>query len=465
MKEKLHGLKEVVDFIKGNDDFMVLNDYDADGISAGAIIRKALDRLGKKYTSKTLQHFSKEAIRDHYDSADNLLLIDFGSGYLDMLEEEIKDKDYCIIDHHEIEGETEHPHLNPDFSGYDGSTQISSSGLSYLVARELSEENKDMSKMAIVGALGDMQHADENKLVSLNKEIALEGQEVGELEVKKDITLFGRNARPLISFLAYSSYPYFPGLTGNRRMCKVFLRKLGIPLKNKLTDEWRYYNDLSAEEKKKLISGLYVYGKRRHVPEPVLKNLIGEVYELKKEPQKSPLRDAKEFATVLNACGRHKEGEIGVRVAMGDREEYYDKAMSLLRKHRRELRKGIQYAEEEGAEELENLYTLDARGRIKHSLVGIVVGMLYSTKEVSRDKPILGIAEKGEGKVKVSGRANKKLVLKGVNLGEAMYKTSQELGGEGGGHDVAAGATVPEERLDEFLKKVDEEVGKQINDD
>ncbi len=464
MKKKMEGLKAAARFIEEKDDFTILNDYDADGLSAGAIVRKILDRLNKNYEAHTLKHFSKEALEKHGENSDHFILVDFGSGYLNMIEKEIEGKEYCIIDHHEVEGETSHPHFNPHLSGYDGSTEISSSGMSYLLAKEVSEDNKDLAKMAVVGALGDMQHSNENMLVSLNRQIALEGQEEGVVTVKKDITLFGRNARPLVSFLAYSSYPYLPGLTGNRIKCLNFLRNLGIPLKNEVTGKWRYYNDLSPREKKKLISGLYIYGKQRHVHEKVLRNLVGEVYELTEEPQKSPLKDAKEFATVLNACGRHDKPEVGVRLAMGNRERYYDDAMSLLRKHRRELRKGIQYAEEKGVLEMENLYVLDAKGKIKHSLVGIVVGMLYSTKEVSREKAILGVANKGEGKVKISGRANRKLALKGLNLGEAMYSICQELGGEGGGHDVAAGATVPEDKEKLFLDKMDVELGKQLGE-
>ena len=39
---------------------------------------------------------------------------------------------------------------------------------------------------------------------------------------------------------------------------------------------------------------------------------------------------------------------------------------------------------------------------------------------------------------------------------------SEKVGGEGGGHDVAAGAKVRKECLDEFLGIVDEEIGKQL---
>ncbi len=462
MKSKnLEGLEDVARYIEDKDNFIVLNDYDADGLSAGAIIRKTLNRLGKKYEAETLKHFSKEEIKKYKGREKPFILIDFGSGYLDMLKEELTNGEYCIIDHHEIEGETSHPHLNPHLSGHDGSSEISSSGLSYFVAREINKSNIDLAKIGIVGALGDMQYSDDNRLIGLNQEVVKDAEKSGELEAREDITLFGRHSRPIIPFLAYSTDPYLPGLTNNRGECREFLRHLEIDIKDG-EGNMRYYCDLSDEEKKKLISGLHVYGRQKGVPERVLKNLVGEVYEMKKEPKKSPVKDGKEFSTLLNSCGRHEEPEIGIKVAMGDREEHFKEAKNLLKTHRRKLRKGIEYAKEEGVEEKENIYFLDGEGEIPHTLIGIVVGMLYSTNEIDRKKAIIGSAEKEEDKIKFSGRGNKTLVNKGLNLGEAMYQASEKLEGEGGGHDVAAGATVPKEKKTKFLETIDEQIKNQF---
>ncbi len=462
--ENLEGLKEVVEFIEEKDNFIVLNDYDADGLSAGGIIRKTLERMGKEYEAHTLQHFSKEELKEfkkHYNS-NPFILIDFGSGYLDMLKKEITNGEYCIIDHHEIEGETEKPHLNPHLSGVDGSSEISSSGLSYAVAREIDEKNKDLSKVGIVGALGDMQYSnEENRLVGLNREILEEGEEAEEIERRMDITLFGRHSRDLVSFLTYSTYPYLPGLTGERNNCVRFLKNLDIDLKNG-EGKSRYYCELDLEEKKRLISGLHVYGRRNGVPETVLRNLIGEVYELKKEPKKSPLKDGKEYSTILNACGRHERPELGVKINMGDRDEAMDEAVKMLRRHRRKLSKGIKYAKDKGIEKKETTYLLDSKGNIEPSIIGIVLGMLYSTDEVKRDKPIIGMAEKEENEVKISGRGTKELVEKGLNLGEAFHKAAEETKGEGGGHDVAAGATIPEENTEKFIEISNQRIKKQL---
>jgi single-stranded-DNA-specific exonuclease len=51
----------------------------------------------------------------------------------------------------------------------------------------------------------------------------------------------------------------------------------------------------------------------------------------------------------------------------------------------------------------------------------------------------------------VSARATPGLVDDGVDLSVVMREASREVGGDGGGHTVAAGATVPRGEEDAFL--------------
>jgi RecJ-like exonuclease len=43
-----------------------------------------------------------------------------------------------------------------------------------------------------------------------------------------------------------------------------------------------------------------------------------------------------------------------------------------------------------------------------------------------------------------------------------MSMVSAEVGGAGGGHDIAAGATIPENKKEEFAQKLDLFIGEQI---
>ena len=51
---------------------------------------------------------------------------------------------------------------------------------------------------------------------------------------------------------------------------------------------------------------------------------------------------------------------------------------------------------------------------------------------------------------------------KGVNLGDVMRVASEKYGGKGGGHNVAAGAQVPIDQLENFINTVNDLVEKQL---
>ncbi|MFA6668994.1 MAG: DHH family phosphoesterase, partial [Candidatus Methanomethylophilaceae archaeon] len=78
-----------------------------------------------------------------------------------------------------------------------------------------------------------------------------------------------------------------------------------------------------------------------------------------------------------------------------------------------------------------------------------------------RGLPIIAFADSDDG-VKVSARAEKGMAERGLNLSEIMKKASSMVGGFGGGHNVAAGATIPGDKKEEFLEIVEDLVSAQV---
>ena len=88
---------------------------------------------------------------------------------------------------------------------------VSAAGVCYFVARELSGQNKDLSALAVVGALGDMQDKNEKRaFVGLNDLLVEDGVSSGSLKVDSDLVLYGRETRPIHRALAYTTAPYLP---------------------------------------------------------------------------------------------------------------------------------------------------------------------------------------------------------------------------------------------------------------
>jgi len=300
--EELEKLKErnklIAEEILKRDDFVIVNHHDADGLCAGAITAKALEREGKKSENITVKQLYSETIQKIKSMGKNYVFVDFGSGQMNLLEEFIKEN-YFVIDHHQPIKSDYLFHSNPFFFGFDGGKEISGAGMAYLVAKEINEKNKELSPLAIVGAVGDMQDYS-GQLNGLNRKILEDAIEMNLIKKENELRLYGKISRPLIQFLSFSSNPVIPGLTANEQASSEFILEQGIALKE--NNSWKTYSDLTQEEKKTFTSNLIIYLIKNGFSENKAKYLIGETYTLLQENPKSVLRDAKEFATLLNSC-------------------------------------------------------------------------------------------------------------------------------------------------------------------
>ena len=100
--------------------------------------------------------------------------------------------------------------------------------------------------------------------------------------------------------------------------------------------------------------------------------------------------------------------------------------------------------------------------------------MMYNADGVRKDLPILAFADcEGDASqlpggtlrgpvVKVSGRAGRGLVAAGLNLADVMRLAGAEVGGAGGGHAPAAGATIPRAAISSFLDAADRIIEAQL---
>jgi RecJ-like exonuclease len=149
-------------------------------------------------------------------------------------------------------------------------------------------------------------------------------------------------------------------------------------------------------------------------------------------------------------------------VCLGDRKVWLDRARNLLRGHRQNLVEGLQVAHDEQITQLNTIQYFHAHSGIRDTIIGIVTNMLLNTEEVDRSMPLLGFAETKEGDIKVSARTTQSLVNRGVNLSAAMKHAAQQVNGVGGGHNIAAGATIPKGTEDAFLGFMDTEIARQL---
>ena len=455
---------------------VVASHIDADGISAGAIATAALGRANVDAKTRFFKKLDEAAIGILADeNADLIWFADLGSGSITKLE----GMRAVVTDHHMPEtgyasGSRKGQalltdfstvlHVNPQLHGISGASDLSGAGSTFLVALAMNEKNMDLSHLAILGAVGDLQDQKTRRLEGLNRLILTEAEEVGTIQAIEDIRYFGRETRPVHKLLEFSSDPFLPRISGNEEGALSFLLELGIELKE--GESWRSWAGLADTEKNTIVTAIrdYLEGMRRR-PETIAR-LTGEIYVLSKEARGTPVRDAKEFATLLNACGRHGKADVGLRICAGDRGDSLSEGMVLLREHRSALSKALTWAKGSGVIRLKNIQFFDAGDEIEETIVGTVAGMLLGSEGADRSVPMVAFAESAEysetPKVKASSRGTQDLVSKGLDLSVAIRAAAEKVGGIGGGHNIAAGATIPLDRRDEFLTILDGIVGSQL---
>ncbi len=458
--------KAIMETVEKDGFIHVFSHLDADGVAAAAIIGKALFRLDARFRLRVTQWIDEKIIGEIVaDKPQLVILADFGSSYLDLLDEKVPDFRVLILDHHQITGDVDNENfvqINPHLHGIDGATDVSGSGIAYFVAKAVSTENIDLAPVALVGALGDLQDKNEQrKLCGLNEIIIDDAVGAKLVKVEKDLTFFGRETRPIHRALTATTNPFIPGLSGEEDKSLAFLASLDI--KPKEGEKWRALRDLTEDEKKRLSSALadYLISKGLHAE---VSNLIGNVYVLVNEEAWTPLRDAREFAVLLNSTGRMDRPSLGIAICMGDRGAALEEANKVLEDYRKSISTYLDWVMEkpERMKECENIYVVYGETFINEKMIGTISSIL-STGLMNPEKPLIAFANIEEENVaKFSARTTDMALSKGINLGDIMRVASEEYGGKGGGHNVAAGAQVPIDQAEKFINTVNEMVGKQL---
>ncbi len=407
--------------MKESDFVHIYTHYDADGISSAAVIASALHRIEKPFQVTFLKGLSEGVESD----ADLIILSDMGSGYPDIVSQ--IDANVVIIDHHfpagKIEGKKKLAHVNPHLAGLDGTFELSASATAYVVANTLGE-NSDLAAVALVGILGDKQ-----KIVGGNAEVVRQGIETGSIEVKRGLNLYSGSVREV---LMISTEPYLD-LYNKEDELEEFLKKTGV-------DGDREIDDLTEDELRRLADGILLRLLRQGAYEGVVEEFTGKKFILKNEL----ITNAVMFTDVVNACGRASACSIGFAICMRDK-NYLDRAVNIWREFQEEILKELNRRKDEISEGECIRYLIMDNAPTTSPLASIISRYLFS------DRPFIALNLKNSIS-KVSARSNPKIP---VDMGEIMRKASMKVGGRGGGHKVAAGATIPAERADEFVKEVD----------
>lgn len=495
--DRAKGLAEVV---RSAGSVALFSHIDADGISSAAIAKRALERLEVPHRVQFVRSLGEEELGLVAKAEEDVVWIcDLGGGYCHRT----AGTRAVVTDHHQVFtggqasldlfGGMDNV-LNPLLFGMNGSTHLSGAGNTYFVARELDPRNRDLAYLAVVGAVGDMQDRGARRLEGpLHAEVLRDAGEKVEV-VPDDLPFFGWVTRSAAAMLAFSNDLKALGYMDSIKEVSSLFYQAGVPLRRPGPPardggaQWRSWSELSQPERNIMKATLRGRLAEVGLDATALDRMLGEVYLFPEHPLGSPTFEAKEFATLLNGSGRYiltptgegddERGELIMKVCLNPT-VYSESALRNMDDHKVHIRDGV--AKVRTVVQMRNIqYVLPKRKNsyclgVNDTILGIIAGMVLDQRkgdgplDVDPSKPLVALTERAgsaqggkDPEVKVSARMERTLTARGINLGKAIDRASARVGGGGGGHDVAAGATIPKKKIRKFLEALDEEVGGQL---
>ena len=425
----------------------VIFHYDADGIASASCAVRALARLGYPVQATALVGVERERVAALLArSPGPLFVVDTGSSWLDLFAQHRAP--VVVLDHHKYPGAPQAPALpdsvafvNPLDWGVDGMSEMSASTLTWLFTVFLDPTNWDNAPWGLAGAIGDRQHV--GGFHGLNGQLVEEAVRRSIVVKRAGLALFGPS---LGQALATSIDPYFRGLSGQPEAVGPFLKELDL-------DPARRPADLTAEESLRLADRL-----RAHLDEAHVLAEFSSLLDQERWWVPALGADAEELANLQNACGRAGRPGVGVALALGD-PRAAEEARAAEASWRTGILRGLRRLEEEGVNSMRFLRWFASP---ETTLAGTQAGlaMIYL---LPPDRPVFVFSERGGEPVKLSARGTLRQVAHGLDLASVCRTAAEAVGGEGGGHRVASGATIPAGRRDGFLEAADRLLGEQAH--
>jgi len=444
-------VKAAAETIAAAGDITIISHIDADGIASEAVLSLACARTGIPSRSVFVRQLEPLTMPQVPSDASLKVFADLGAGQQNLLlDRGLSEREVLIIDHHVSQPcEREYRQVNCLPHGH---AKMSAAGVCYLVAKALDRNNIDLAKTAIIGNVGDMMARETCGLTGLVRDVIVQdGERHRNVFVRRrDLNCYGTATRPVYLSLAYNDDPFIRGISNNPEGAKQFLRRLGI---RQQTDNgrWLVWEELEEEEQKTIVSALAEQLIANGEP---VNRLLAETYHFPDEIIRTPLRNAQEYATLLNATGRWARPQVGSRILCGDRGAAYREAEHMLNNHRAIIRDLLNYILSTGVTELDAVQYIHVGAKYPDTIVGIGAGMALSKLNATKPILIMCTVPEDENLTKVSMRTTERMVERGIDLQKAISEASAEYGGGGGGHRIAAGAYIPKAAEGEFVIRV-----------
>jgi single-stranded-DNA-specific exonuclease len=193
--------------------------------------------------------------------------------------------------------------------------------------------------------------------------------------------------------------------------------------------------------------------------------VLGCIYTLIEEDRESPLRDAREFATLLNACGRLGKASLGIGTCLND-DKLKKRALTHMLKYKREIVTSLDwYNKNKDSKDIhseDGILIINAKDNIMPTMIGTVASIISKSNEIKDNTFVLSLAREVDGTTKVSLRIAGQRPRKDIDLRSLITEIVGSVGGESGGHHQAAGALIDSKKENEFISAAKEVLRRKV---
>ncbi len=414
----------------------VLAHFDGDGGSAAIILTSALRRKGIRFHLGFIKSLDGDSFRKRIEEYPDVftIIVDAGSDQARFIEEF---ENIVILDHHFFqENSFKGLNINARQFGIDGTRGACGATMGFAMALAMDEANADLMPFLLSGAISDKQ--DIGGFTGLNKDLF---EHYGKkLKTAHTLNLEGST---LLDGITYSTDPFFLELSGKPENVRAALESLEI-------DPQKNIFDLSEDEKQKTAEYLASRLLQQNAGSEAIKYLENDLTRFDELGYTS-----KELSTIVDGNAKVGMNSVPIIYFLGDKSQKED----MTNNWRIFKTKLIEYtyrAYKEVFEEENVRYFYAPESEMAGAISGIL--MLYLMKQ---DRPLIGF-NAGNDDTKVSSRGSRRQVQKGLNLSLVMRESAKEVGGSGGGHDIAAGAVIPRGKEKQFVETANRIIGEQL---
>jgi len=316
-----------------------------DGIISASIFLKSIFNAKGNATARcNLGTFEKNFEEIIYGNYDYHIFVDFSVEVFNKINKTLKTNTFLFLNIDEISKTDKNIYndiINPWIFDINGQTQISTSGLTYLIVKNFDRNSNKISYLPIISAISKEQDTGKDKsLTGLNKEILQSTLDTNLIEQKKGLVIYEKESMPITKVLENNTVHYIKEITWNKDTSLKIIKESQILIDN--YGNTKLFSELNEKEFMSIletISGFLLENSKIKNIQIVKELLLGYNFTLTNEEPNGFLKNARSFVKIINLFIDSEKIGLAFSLCMGERKEISKDIDEIVIKYNNHIKK------------------------------------------------------------------------------------------------------------------------------